>query len=323
VRGVSKLLKALGVGLAVIVGLLVIGFFVIRQGPIPYATLEARYATPSSRYLDLPGGVHVHYRDEGRKDAPVIVLIHGFSDSTATWDRWVSALGQDYRIVSLDLPGHGLTRAPATYVASSAAYDAIVDQTTRKLGIDHFALAGNSMGGGVAWRYALAHPERLTALILVDAAGWPETGARRDPPLAFKLLRTGFGRWLLRQIDLKPLIRDGLKKAFYDPSKADSAMVDRFSDLSHAPDHPAIISNMQDGQRTYADASQLATIKTPTLVMHGDHDRLIPVEHGRKFAEAIPGAQLIVYPNVGHLPQMEIAERSAADLKAFLRAHGG
>ena len=319
----SRLLKALGVGLVLIVGLAVIGFLVIRQGPIPYAVLEARYATPASRYLDLPGGLHVHYRDEGRRDGPTIVLIHGFSDSTVTWNGWIRALGADYRLISLDLPGHGLTRAPATYVADSAAFDGVVDQTTRKLGVDRFALAGNSMGGGVAWRYALAHPDRLTALILVDAAGWPETDAGRDPPLAFKLLRTDFGRWLLRQIDLRPLIRDGLKKAFYDPSKADPAMVDRFADFSHAPDHPAIISHMQDGPRTFADARQLATIRTPTLVMHGDHDRLIPVENGRRFANAIPGAQLIVYPNVGHLPQMEISDRSAADLKAFLRAHGG
>ena len=318
----SKLLKALGIGLAIIAGLTVIGFLAIRQGPIPYATLAARYATPASRYLDLPGGLHVHYRDEGRRDAPVIVLIHGFSDSTVTWNGWVRALGQDYRLISLDLPGHGLTRAPPTYVANSAAFDGVVDQTTRQLGVDRFAIAGNSMGGGVAWRYALAHPDRLTALILVDAAGWPETSAGRDPPLAFKLLRTDFGRWLLPQIDLKPLIRDGLKKAFYDPAKADPAMVDRFTDFSHAPDHPAIIAHMQDGERTYADARQLATIRIPTLVMHGDHDRLIPVENGRRFADAIPGAQLIVYPNVGHLPQMEISDRSAADLRAFLRAHG-
>lgn len=317
-----KLLKAIGIGFAIIVGLVVAGLITIRQGPIPYATLEARYATPASRYLDLPGGLHIHYRDEGRRGAPVVVLVHGFSDSTATWNGWIHALGQDYRLISLDLPGHGLTRAPPSYVANSKAFDDVVDQTTRKLGVNHFALAGNSMGGAVAWRYALAHPDRLTALILVDAAGWPETSAGRDPPLAFKLLRTGLGRWLLRQIDLKPLIRDGLKKAFYDPSKADPAMVDRFSDFSHAPDHPAIISNMQDGDRSYANKHQLSAIRTPTLVMHGDHDRLIPMENSQGFADAIPGAQLIVYPKVGHLPQMEIPERSAADLKAFLRAHG-
>ena len=319
----SKLLKALGIGLAMIAGLLIIGFLAIRQGPIPYTTLEARYASPSSRYVDLPGGLHIHYRDEGRHDAPAIVLIHGFSDSTATWNGWVRALGRDYRVISLDLPGHGLTRAPPTYVANSAAFAAVVDQTTRRLGVDHFALAGNSMGGAVAWTYALAHPDRLTALILVDAAGWPETGAGRDPPLAFKLLRTASGRWLLSQINLKPLIREGLKKAFYDPSKADPAMVDRFADFGHAPDHAAIIMNMQIGQRTYADARRLTTIRTPTLIMHGDHDLLIPVGNGRRFAEAIPGAQLIVYPNVGHLPQMEVTSRSAEDLKAFLRAHGG
>eukprot|EP01040_Poterioochromonas_malhamensis_P024855 gene24855-30844_t len=81
-----------GIGVAVVVALAVVGFLAIRQGPIPYATLEARYATPASRYLDLPGGLHVHYRDEGRHDGPTIVLIHGFSDSTVTWNGWIRAL---------------------------------------------------------------------------------------------------------------------------------------------------------------------------------------------------------------------------------------
>lgn len=315
----SKFLKGLGSGLAILFGLVAIGFLAIRQGPIPYTTLEARYATPTSRYLDLPGGLHVHYRDEGRRDGPVIVLVHGFSDSTATWNGWVRNLGAEYRLISLDLPGHGLTRAPSTYIATSAAYSDVVDALTRKLGVERFAIAGNSMGGAVAWTYALSHPDRLTALILVDAAGWPETSAGRNPPLAFQLLRTDVGRWMLGQINLRPLIREGLKKSFHDPAKADPQMVDRFADLSHAPDHPAIIRNMQSSSRSYADARRLASIRTPTLVMHGDHDNLIPVENGRRFAEAIPGAQLIIYPNVGHLPQMEIADRSAADLKAFLR----
>lgn len=318
----SKLLKGLGVGLAIIAGVVALAFLAMRQGPIPYATLEARYASPASRYLDLPGGLHVHYRDEGRRDAPVIVLVHGFADSTATWNGWIKALGADYRLISLDLPGHGLTRAPSTYVANSAAFDEVVDQATRRLGVDRFALAGNSMGGAVAWTYAIAHPDRLTALILVDSAGWPETSVGRDPPLAFKLLRTGFGRWLLSQINLKPLIREGLKKAFYNPSKADPAMVDRFADFAHAPDHAAIIINMQVAQRTYANAKQLSAIHAPTLVMHGDHDLLIPLANGRRFASAIPGAQLIVYANVGHLPQMETTDLSASDLKAFLRGHG-
>ncbi len=93
---------------------------------IPYSTLEARYASPASRYMDLPGGLHVHYRDQGRRDGPVLVLVHGFSASLHAWEPWVQRLSPDYRIVSLDLPGHGLTRAPDDYVPSTANSVAVV-----------------------------------------------------------------------------------------------------------------------------------------------------------------------------------------------------
>lgn len=261
----------------------------------------------------------MHYRDEGRRDGPVLVLVHGFANSTATWNGWVKALGGDYRIISLDLPGHGLTRAPATYRGGNEAYADVVETVTQRLGATSFAIAGNSMGGGVAWTFALHHPDQLTALVLVDAAGWPYGKPNDKSALGFKLLRTAWGRWLLSQIDPRLIIGDGLKKAFYDPSKADPGLVDRIADESRAPDHMAIIMGMQTAPRTPATAAVLSTIHTPTLVMHGEEDNIIPVAHGRAFAAAIPGAKLIIYPRVGHAPQMEIPARSAADLDSFLK----
>ena len=103
----------------VVLLVLLAGAWVLLQRPaIPFATLEARYANPASRYMDLPGGLHVHYRDQGNPKGPPIVMVHGFSASLHTWEPWVARLGKDYRIVTLDLPAHGLTRAPATYVTS-------------------------------------------------------------------------------------------------------------------------------------------------------------------------------------------------------------
>ncbi len=322
----TPLVKRLGVALVVVAALIAIAFAVLHRGSIPYATLEQRYAAPASRYLDLPDGVHVHYRDEGPATAPVIVLVHGFADSTATWDAWIASLKGRYRVISLDLPGHGLTRAPRTWPAGTGQYADLVDRVVvDRLGVRRFALAGNSMGGAVAWTYALSHPDRLTALVLVDAAGWPEAprkpGGRSDGALAFQMLRTPWGRWLLSHIDLRPVIAQGLRKAFHDPSKVTDAMINRFSDLSHAPDHPAIILGMQGHPGIRATPEAMGRIHTPTLVMHGVDDRLIPVEAGQRFAATIPGAEPILYPDSGHTPQMEIPDRSVADLIAFLARH--
>jgi pimeloyl-ACP methyl ester carboxylesterase len=321
----KALLKTLGLGLVVIVTLAAIAFVVLHRSSIPYATLEKHYGSPASRYLDLPDGVHVHYRDEGPATGPVIVLVHGFSDSTATWDSWITTLKVRNRVISLDLPGHGLTRAPGTWPAGTTRYVALLDQVVNRLGVRRFAIVGNSMGGSVAWNYALSHPDRLTALVLVDAAGWPapppKPGQKSDGALAFQMLRTPWGRWLLSRVDLGPVIADGLRKAYHDPSKVTDAMINRFSDLSHAPDHPAIILGMQDRAWVRATPEAMARIRTPTLVLHGADDRLIPVEAGRRFAATIPEAELIIYPDSGHTPQMEIPARSVADLSAFLARH--
>ena len=181
----TTLLRRLGLSLAALLVLAAIAFAVVHRGAIPYATLEQRYAAPASRYLDLPDGVHVHYRDEGLATGPVIVLVHGFSDSTATWEGWITALKARNRVISLDLPGHGLTRAPKDWPAGTVRYAALLDQVVNRLSVTRFALVGNSMGGSVAWNYALGHPDRLTALVLVDAAGEPHrsaAGDRRRPP---------------------------------------------------------------------------------------------------------------------------------------------
>lgn len=285
---------------------------------IPYQVLEKRYANAQSRYLDLGGGVRVHYRDEGPKTAPPIVLVHGFSASLHAWEPWVARLTPDYRVVSLDLPGHGLTLVPDGYQITPAAQVGVVDAVTRKVGLTRFVIGGNSMGGGVAWRYALAHPERVRGLVLVDAAGWPDAKGDK-PPLVFKLLANPVGRALLGHVDPRPLVKPGLEDAYLAPSVVTPALVDRYVDFALAPGRRKLMTSGAR-PRPVNDPAIFARIKAPTLVMHGGADGLIPVAAGRGFAGAIPGAELIVYPGVGHVPMETIPDRSAADLRAFLQA---
>jgi len=310
--------RGLMIALVVVVAVVAAAWLALRGPDIPYATLEARYGGTKSGYLDVPGGLRLHYQASGPAGTPPLVLLHGYGDSFTTWDQWLPALATEYRVITLDLPGHGLTRAPEGYVLSAPGLVAAVDALATGLDLPRFALAGNSMGGGVAWHYALAHPERLSALILVDAAGWPLPPPDKLP-LAFRILQYSAGRWLLAHIDNRPLIEDGLKKDVYDPAVITKALVDRWAELQRAPGHRAIL--MSPDFRSLSDASteKLAAIHVPTLVLHGEADALVPVESGRRFASAIEGARLITYPKVGHLPQIEIPARSAADVAAFLR----
>jgi pimeloyl-ACP methyl ester carboxylesterase len=315
-------------GVLALVGLVALvlagGYFALKRADIPYETLAATYESAASRYVDLPGAIRVHYRDEGLQsaDAPTLLLIHGFSASLHTWEPWVQRLGDTYRIVTLDLPGHGLTRAPAGYQANIGAFRDVVDEFARQQQLDRFILGGSSMGGNVAWEYALAHPERVEGLILVGAAGWEDTRAEvQDEPTIFQLLRNPIIGPLMRDLDNTALIRQGLEAGFYDPTLVDDAMVARYTDTARAPGHRDILLQITLGfrNRDFATPERLQPLAAmPVLVLHGDTDRLVPPEHGRNFANAISSATLVMYDNVGHIPQEEIPDRSAADVRAFV-----
>ncbi|MDP1845376.1 MAG: alpha/beta hydrolase [Candidatus Moranbacteria bacterium] len=320
-------MKTLGkvlVGLLVVVAVVLVGgWLALRRPAIPYEALEARYATPASQYLTLKDGVRVHYRDQGKRDGPVLVMVHGFSANLETWEPWVKRLGDRYRIISLDLPGHGLTRAPEGYRLKRTGFVDIVDETVTRLGVEKFVLIGNSMGGGVTWNYALAHPGKLEGAVLVNAAGWIEPREDGDGgPFIFKVLRNPVGRAIVKDLDVSAMTRAGLRDAFAPtPDMADDAMVARYVEMARAPGHKDLILGLMSGYdpRDAATKEKLSKITAPTLVLHGTDDRLIPVSAAGRFGDAIPGATVIVYDKVGHVPMEQIADRSAADLDHWLR----
>jgi pimeloyl-ACP methyl ester carboxylesterase len=316
-------------GLLALIGLIALvaagAYFTLKRPDIPYETLAARYESAASRYVDLPGGVRMHYRDEGQTSGPTLLLVHGFSASLHTWEPWVQRLGERYRIVSLDLPGHGLTRAPAGYQASMEAFRDAVAEFVRSQGLTRFAIAGSSMGGNVAWEYALAHPDQVEALILVDASGWPQ-GDDQNEPTIFKLLRNPVLGPMLRDLDNTRLIRQGLEASFADPSFVDEAMVARYSELARAPGHRDILLQLtlDFRSRNPATAERLAALSMPVLILWGDQDRLVPPAHAQLFNDAIRRSELVMFENVGHIPQEEVADASSTAVDEFLyRVHEG
>lgn len=314
------------IGLAALVG--AAGYFALKRPDIPYETLAAKYESAASRYVDLPGGIRMHYRDQGNPTGPTLVLIHGFSASLHTWEPWVERLGDDMRIISLDLPGHGLTRAPAGYQGTIDAFRDEVAAFAQSQGLTRFSLGGSSMGGHVAWEYALAHPEQVDALILVDSAGWPQASdPAENGALIFTLLRNPATRALIRDLDNSRLIRQGLEAAFpANTALVDDAMVARYSELSRAPGHRDITLNLMTERESRPDATpeRLAALQMPVLVMHGTDDRLVPFSDGEQFHSAIAGSELAALEGIGHVPQEEAPDQSAMAVREFLyRVHEG
>lgn len=318
------MLRWILIGLGGLVGLMLLvvvgGYLALLRPDIPYETLEARYGAADGRTIEV-GDVRAYYRDEGADTIATVLLLHGYGASTATWDAWAETLKGRFRVVRVDLPGHGLTRAPDTFPATPDTYADFVDQFANKLGLGPVVVVGNSMGGNVAWRLAERHPQRVAGLVLVDAAGFRDVApSEGGGTLLFNLLASPFWGRVLQDLDSTVLARQTLKASFVDQSRVTEAMVRRYVDLSRAPGRRALLRALSLSSWSIEPASpeRLAKIIAPTLVMHGAQDALVPVENGRRFASAIPGAQIIVYEGVGHLPQEEAAERSAQDLERFL-----
>jgi pimeloyl-ACP methyl ester carboxylesterase len=306
----------LGILLAIAV-VLVGGFFYLSDPDIPRATLESRYGTPPSQFLTLADGTRVHYRDQGPKGAPVLVLIHGSNASLFTWEPWVSRLGDTYRIVSMDMPGHGLTGAVPSHDYSQKAMTAFVNTVVDKLGLSKFAIAGNSMGGGIAARYAETYPDRVTALVLVDAGGMPAKQGDHVP-LGFRIGRNPVLGWLMLHITPRHIFAEGLQDSFSHRDLITPAMVDEYWELNRMDGtRAATQARFRLGQDPFVK-DHTADIKAPTLILWGAQDHLIPVAAADEWHAAIKGSQEIVYPDAGHVLQEDEADKSAAAVRTFL-----
>ena len=281
----------------------------------PMDELKRRWAQPPSQFL-MVEGMQVHLRDEGPRDDPQpLVLLHGTSDSLHTWDAWTAALQPQRRVIRFDLPGFGLTGPRPDNDYSIQAYVAFTRALLDRLGVQRCVLVGNSLGGEVAWASALAMPQRVQRLVLVDAAGYPLAG--QDVPLAFRLAQTKSVRWLLEYVLPRGLVQDSLLNVYGDPTKVTPDLVDRYYDMALRAGNRHALGRRIDLVR--ADSSQsIKALTQPTLVLWGALDRLIPVQSGQRFARDIAGARLVVFEGLGHLPHQEDPVRTVQEVRRFL-----
>lgn len=306
------LIRLFGLFLLLAIGLVALAWTPDRD---PRA-LEAKYANAHSQFLELGGGLRVHVRDEGPRDAPAIVLLHGSSASLQTWDAWAGRLAGRYRVIRYDQPGHGLTGPHPRADYRAAAFVDVLDRVTAKLGVRRFVLVGNSMGGWVSWNYVLAHPERLRGLVLVDAAGAPGS-TPKTLPIGFRIARSPLAPYLAH-LTPRWIVARSVRQSMFVQSAVTPAVIDRYWELLLYPGNRKATRDRAVTPRTEATAASMARIKTPTLVLWGAEDALIPLSSGRWFGKSLPGATLAVIPDVGHIPMEEAPERSAKALETWL-----
>ena len=306
------------------IGLIVILLFIVCERDRPVEELIPLYANKDSKFMPIMG-MKVHYRDEGvATDTLPLILLHGMSSSLNTWDSVVIDLKQHRRVISLDLPGFGLTGPSPEMAYNFPYYSKFIDSFATRLNIKRFILAGNSMGGAISWNYALHNPSRLAKMILIDAAGYPKKG--ESGSLGFKLASTPVINNLLLYATPKALVRKSLETVYYDPARVTDEQVERFHDIAIREGNrgAALLifkgSFQGDSKRFLnSNVSRIKEIKTPTLILWGDKDNLIGVNNVDNFLKDIKGSNAEVFKNVGHVPMEEVPGKVAASILAFVQ----
>lgn len=300
------------------VALLLIAVGLLYRADVAPDILKQKYANAESEFLTVAPGLAVHVRDQGPTTAPVLVLLHGSNSSLHTWEPWVARLKDKYRIITMDLPGHGLTGPHPRDAYGAADFVAVVDAVVTAKNVQKFVVGGNSMGGWVSWHYALAHPEKLTGMILVDAAGAPtQLAAKRELPIGFRLAMMPVIRDIGQKLTPRAMIETSVHQSVSVQSSVTPAVVDRYWDLLRYPGNRRA-TILRFAAKRDDDIAKLSGLHLPALVLWGREDKLIPVVAATAFADTLLHDETIIYDGVGHLPMEEIPERSAADVRAWL-----
>ena len=271
-----------------------------------------KYTNDDSRFLVIDGSL-VHYRVEGKGDP--LLLVHGAFSSLHTFDKWAKLLSNYYQIIRLDLPGFGLSDPMKGHDYSIKALVKFLNRFLDQLGIDECTIAGSSLGGWLAWEMALRVSTRLSKLVLISPAGFME---EHNIPLPFQMARTPMIGKVMKYAIKKSLLRKFLNQVFVDQKQVTDALVDRYYDLISREGNPEAFLAMANGKQKRR-SNKLKEISIPTLIMWGEDDSWLPVENGYWFQVCIPHSELIVYEGVGHIPMEEIPERTARDLRKFLK----
>ena len=278
------------------------------------ATLEARYLAAPAEMIDL-AGTRLHVRDTGPRDAPAVLLLHGFGASLHTWEPWALALQDRYRVIRFDLPGSGLSPPDPSGDYTDARSRALVTAVLDHAGVAQATVVGHSMGGRIAWSYAAREPQRVRALVLVAPDGFAspgfEYGKAPEVPALLSLMRYALP---------EPLLRRSLQPAYANPDVMTDALAQRYHDLLRAPGaRDAMLERMR--QIALVDpVPWLRRITAPTLLLWGEQDAMIPVRNATDYQQAIAGSTLVTLPGIGHLPHEEDPAGALVPLRRFLDA---
>ncbi|MBI3692390.1 MAG: alpha/beta fold hydrolase [Mycolicibacterium aromaticivorans] len=257
------------------------------------------------KFLDLHGD-QVAYLDEGQGD--VILLLHGMAGSSQTWRQMIRPLSRRYRVIAPDLPGHGSSDKPRSDY-SLGAFAVFLRDLLDELGVTHATVVGQSLGGGIAMQFVYQHPDYCRRLILMNSGGLgPDVG------WTLRLLSAPGAELIMPIIAPPPVLAAGERMRWLFgklgiTSPRGGEIWNAYSSFADAKTRQAFLRTLRSvvdyrGQAVSA-LNRLHVADLPVMVIWGDQDAIIPVEHAYSAHETRPDVRLEVLEGVGHFPQVE------------------
>lgn len=314
--------RALRVGLivlGVILLLALVGPFLVPVPAVEGALPPEALADSDSRFIEV-NGLKTHLKMMGQGE-PVFVLLHGFGASLYSWHAVMEPLSQFGTVIAYDRPAFGLTERPLTWEGRNPySRDAQIDSVIGVLdhfGVEKAILVGNSAGGTVAMQTALAYPERVSALILVDPAVYSGGGtpAWLRPLLATPQMRH-LGPLIARQIQNRG--PELLNLAWHNPERITPEIIELYRKPLQVENWDKALWEFTIASRPTGLEKRLNEFTMPILVITGDDDRIVPTEQSIRLASELPDADLVVIPEAGHVPHEERPDKFIEAVQAFL-----
>ena len=309
-------MKIVKLGFAVLLALITALTIIFWTPDTTFEDMNRKYGGGASQFIDLNGGDRLHYRDQGNRNKPALVFIHGTSASLHTWEPLIDNLERDYRLISFDLPGHGLTgaRQDRTY-----SLDVMVESVWRLL--DHLkihsaTLVGNSLGGAVAWASALDKPTRVKSLVLLAPSGAPKNSPAKSN-IGFKILKTSIGQAIIKKISPRSIIKASLYQTVAVSEIVTEEMVDRYWELLRLEGNRQAMIDLANTARDPDEWQELSNIAVPTMIVWGEEDNVLPVTMIVTFDTEIENVNVIRLKNVGHLPMEEAVNAVSEAIVGF------
>lgn len=289
--------------------LMIAVLFNLKQADIPVKQLYPLFTDKNSNFFKWEG-IDVHFKDEG-KGIP-IVFLHGTSSSLHTWEELTKLLKPNYRVIRMDLMGFGISGPNPQRDYSMTMYLNFINDFAQFLGLNKFVIAGNSMGGMLAWNYAALHPQSISGLILINSAGFK----MHKIPARFKLVQFPLGRCLLKTSTPKWMVKKGLKEVLYS-NNVKKKEIDRYQSLMlREGNRQAFVDFIR--MRQPPKTELLSSIAAPTLLLWGRHDKLYPLWQAHQFEEQIKEAQLNIIEKSAHIPMEEAPLACCNEIRNFI-----